>query len=96
MQQDIYLNTLKPNGSNISPSIIDFSLFDGKNSQTLLYDLSDLVKRNDSGTRNMIIYLSNTIRDINENSDNLLVEKINSNKQKEFVPRDKFENQLLK
>jgi hypothetical protein len=71
IQQDIYLNTLKPNGSNISPSIIDFSLFDGKNSETLLYDLSDLVKRNDSGTRNMIIYLSNTIRDINEHSEKI-------------------------
>jgi hypothetical protein len=33
---------------------------------------------------------------IKETSDNLLIEKINSNKQKEFVPRYKFENQLLK
>ena len=33
---------------------------------------------------------------INENSDNLLIEKINSNKQKEFFQRGKFENQLLK
>jgi len=69
IQQDIYLNTLKPNGSNICPSVIDFSLFDGKNSDTLLYDLSVLVKHNDYGTRNMITYLSDTIRDINQHSE---------------------------
>jgi hypothetical protein len=65
IQQDIYLNTLKPNGSNICPSVIDFSLFDGKNSHSLLFDLNNLVRRNDSGTRKMIQYLSETITDIN-------------------------------
>ena len=61
VQQNIYLNTINPNGNYICPSVIDLSLFKNDDAKILIDDLMNTIKLDNECT-NMLIYLKDVLQ----------------------------------